>query len=331
MPLITHSTYQPPFLFRNPHAQTIYPTLFRKKPDVSYVRERITTPDDDFIDLDWSAVDSHKAAIVSHGLEGHSQRSYMLGMIKAFNRRGWDGVAFNFRGCSGEPNRRLRSYHSGAIEDLHTVVNHLLQKRSYSHLALIGFSIGGNLTLKYIGERGSDLSHRIKGAAAISVPCDLESCSRQLAKPSNRLYMKRFLKMFHKKIRLKMRIMPGKIDDRGFRSIRTFMAFDERYTAPIHGFSGAKDYYSRCSCKPLLSSISISTLLVNALDDPFLPNECYPVEEAKKSRHVFLETPPCGGHVGFIAFNPAGEYWHEQRVATFISNIRYESWEDKKQ
>jgi predicted alpha/beta-fold hydrolase len=295
--------------------------LFRKILGVRYVRERIITPDDDFIDLDGSFIDSDKAAIILHGLEGHSQRSYVLGMIKAFNRRGWDGVAFNFRGCSGETNRRLRSYHSGATEDLHTVVTHLLQKKSYRRLSLVGFSIGGNLTLKYIGERGADLSDRINGAAAISVPCDLESCSRQLAKPSNRLYMKRFLKMFHKKIRLKMKIMPGKIDDRGFASIRTFIAFDERYTAPIHGFSNAKDYYSRSSCKPFLSGINIPTLLLNALDDPFLPNECYPVEEAKNSRHVFLETPHCGGHAGFIAFNPAGEYWHEQRIATFISNI----------
>jgi predicted alpha/beta-fold hydrolase len=321
LPLIPQSTYQPPVLFRNPHVQTIYPTLFRKIKGVNYVRERIATPDDDFIDLDWSSVDSDKAAIVSHGLEGHSQRSYMLGMIKAFNRRGWDGVAFNFRGCSGETNRRLRSYHSGATEDLHTVVGHLLQKRLYSCLSLVGFSIGGNLTLKYIGERGSDLSGQIKGAAAISVPCDLESCSRQLAKPSNRLYMRRFLKMFHKKIRLKMRVMPEKIDDRGFASIRTFTAFDERYTAPIHGFSTAKDYYSRCSCKQFLSGINIPTLLVIALDDPFLPDECYPVEEANKSKHVFLESPPSGGHVGFIAFNPTGEYWHERRVATFIASI----------
>lgn len=321
MPLIPKSTYQPPFLFMNPHVQTIYPALFRKIKGVGYVRERIATPDDDFIDLDWSSVDSDKAVIISHGLEGHSQRSYMRGMIKAFNRRGWDGVAFNFRGCSGETNLRLRSYHSGATEDLHTVVGHLLQKRPYSHLSMVGFSIGGNLTLKYIGERGSALSDQIKAAAAVSVPCDLESCSRQLAKPSNKLYMKRFLKMFHEKIRLKMRLMPEKIDDRDFGSIRTFMAFDERYTAPIHGFSTAKDYYSRCSCKQFLSGINIPTLLVNALDDPFLPDECYPVEEAKNSRYVFLETPRSGGHVGFIAFSPAGEYWHERRAADFISNV----------
>ncbi|UCD89453.1 MAG: alpha/beta fold hydrolase [Desulfobacterales bacterium] len=305
----------------NPHAQTIYPALFRKINDVDYTRERITTPDHDFIDLDWSPVASDQAVIVSHGLEGHSQRSYMRGMIKAFNRRGLDGIAFNFRGCSGETNRQLRSYHSGATEDLHTVVCHVLQKRSYKDLFLVGFSIGGNLTLKYIGEKGSALSPRIKGATAISVPCDLESCARQLEKPSNGLYMRRFLKMFHKKIRSKMLLMPEKISDKDFASIRSFMEFDERYTAPIHGFSNAKDYYSKCSCKPFLSGIKIPTLLINALDDPFLPKECYPIKEAKESRYCFLETPRSGGHVGFVEFNPAGEYWHERRAASFVSNI----------
>jgi predicted alpha/beta-fold hydrolase len=321
VPLIPKSTYEPPLLFTNPHVQTIYPSLLRQIKDIDYIRERITTPDQDFIDLDWATVGADKLAIVLHGLEGHSKRSYMLGMIKAFNRRGWDGVAFNFRGCSGEPNRRLRSYHSGATEDLHTVVSHILQKKSYRQLFITGFSIGGNLTLKYLGENGSRLWDHIIGAAAISVPCDLASCARQLAKPSNRLYMKRFLKMFHQKIRLKMKIMPGKIDDKDFKSIRTFMAFDERYTAPIHGFSSVGEYYAKCSCKQFIADIKVSTLLLNALDDPFLADECYPLSEAKKSRHVSLETPYFGGHVGFVAFNRAGEYWHESRVTSFASGI----------
>ena len=319
MPLILKSTYRPPVFFSNAHVQTIYPTLFRQVRGVNYVRERILTDDNDFIDLDWSRKGADKVVIVSHGLEGHSQRFYMLGMIKAFNRRGWDGVAFNFRGCSGEPNRLLRSYHSGATEDLHTVVRHVLEIERYSSISLVGFSIGGNLTLKYIGEMGRDLSRFIKSAAAVSVPCDLESSASKLAERSNILYMKRFLKMFHDKIRLKMEIMPGKIDDSDYTSIRTFKEFDARYTAPIHGFPSVEDYYARCSCKQFLSKINIPTLLINAQNDPFLPDGCYPVEEAGESRYLFLEMPASGGHVGFIDFNSTGEYWHELRVASFIT------------
>lgn len=319
MPLIPSSTYRPPFLFKNGHVQSIFPVLFRKVTGVAYVRERIETPDRDFIDLDWSRIGSERVVVVSHGLEGHSMRSYMLGMIKALNRRGWDGVAFNFRGCSGEPNRLLRSYHSGSTEDLETVIRHVVGKNRYNVLGLIGFSIGGNLTLKYLGESETRPPSSIKCAAAISVPCDLEACSRQLSLKSNLIYMRRFLRMFHKKIRAKMRILPGKISDKDFKSIRSFLEFDELYTAPIHGFPSAKAYWSQCSCKQFLPKIKIPTLLISALNDPFLPDESYPREEAEKSRYFFLEIPDSGGHVGFVDFNTAGEYWHEARVASFLT------------
>ncbi|HSQ85679.1 MAG TPA: alpha/beta fold hydrolase [Desulfobacterales bacterium] len=320
MPLISNSDYKPLFIISNAHFQTICPTLFRKVKGVNYVRERIFTPDCDFIDLDWSTVGAERAVIVSHGLEGHSRRSYVLGMIKAFNTRGWDGIAFNFRGCSGEPNRLLRSYHCGATDDLHTVVSHVIKKKSYSCISLVGFSVGGNLTLMYLGEKKYPLFDLIKSAAAVSVPCDLESSSRKLAKRSNMIYMKRFLKMFHNKIRIKMRMMPGEINDAGYHSIKTFEAFDNRYTAPIHGFLSAKDYWSKCSCKQYLENINIPSLLIIALNDPFLGKDCYPVDEAKKNPYIFLEMPKSGGHVGFVDFKSHGEYWHETRIASFADN-----------
>lgn len=319
MPLIPESTYNPPFLFRNGHVQSIYPTVFRYLTGVRYVRERIATPDHDFIDLDWSCVGGRRAVLIAHGLEGHSRRSYMLGMIKAFNKRGWDAIAFNFRGCSGEPNRRLRSYHSGETGDLHTVICHIIKQKPYAGLAIIGFSIGGNITLKYLGEKGSALFPEIQSAAAISVPCDLKSSAEELSKRSNALYMKRFLKMFHEKIRLKMQHMPEKINDIGYKSIRTFKDFDARYTAPIHGFSSVEEYWNKCSCKQFISEIKIPALLISAQDDPFLPEDCFPLKEAKDSHYLVLETPKYGGHVGFIAFNAGNEYWHETRVAAFIT------------
>ena len=320
MPLISKSDYNPMFLFSNAHFQTIYPPLFRKVKGVHYVRERIFTPDQDFIDLDWSKVDADRAVIVSHGLEGHSRRSYVLGMIKAFNTRGWDGIALNFRGCSGEPNRLLRSYHCGATEDLHTVVSHVIEKKGYSSISLVGFSVGGNLTLMYLGEKNDILPSLIKSAAAVSVPCDLESSSKKLAQRSNMLYMKRFLKMCHNKIRIKMKIMPGKINDANYNSIKTFEDFDNRYTAPIHGFLNAKDYWSKCSCKQYLAGINIPTLLINAQNDPFLGEACYPLEEARNNPYLFFEMPKSGGHVGFVDFKSNGEYWHETKIAAFAAN-----------
>ncbi len=319
MPLISASDYKPWRLFKNAHIQTIYPPLFRKVKNISYVRERISTPDHDFIDLDWSRVGGDKVVIVLHGLEGHSRRSYMLGMISAFNMRGWDAVAFNFRGCSGQPNRLLRSYHCGATEDLHTVVNHVIDHYHYARVSPVGFSVGGNLTLMYLGEKKYPISPLIKRAAAVSVPCDLESCANKLAQPSNILYMKRFLMMFHDKIRIKMRLMPNDIDDANYHLIRTFKDFDDRYTAPIHGFSSAKDYWTRCSCRQFLPGINIPVLLISARDDPFLGGQCYPVEEAKNSRHLYFEMPRHGGHVGFIDFRSSGEYWHEKQIAAFVT------------
>ncbi len=319
MPIITPSRYRPPALLGNPHLQTICPTLFRRVSGVRYRRERIFTPDGDFIDLDWSTAGADRLAIVLHGLEGDAHRHYMLGMVRAFNRRGWDALAFNFRGCSGEPNRLPRSYHSGATEDLETVLGHVLAANRYRRIALVGFSLGGNLTLRYLGEKGRGISPFISRAAAISVPCDLASSSRRLAEPANAVYMKRFLLLFRAKIRAKMALMPDRISDAGFETIRNFKDFDDRYTAPLHGFRDAEDYWARCSAGPLLPEVRVPTLLLSALDDPFLPPACYPVAAARANPRLFLEMPAAGGHVGFIRFCRDGEFWHETRVADFAT------------
>src|SRR2546428_8764242 len=166
---------------------------------------------------------------------------------------------------------------------LQTFLSHVLSAGNYSQIALIGFSLGGNLTLKYVGERGRDLDPRIKAAVAFSVPCDLQSGSLKLAKPANRIYMRRFLVTLHDRIRAMMELMPGKIDDRGYEQMSSFKEFDDRYTAPIHGFADAEDYWRKCSCKPYLKNIQIPTLMVNARNDPFLADPCYPMAEAKET------------------------------------------------
>jgi hypothetical protein len=318
MPLIARSSYTPPLLLANGHLQTILPNLLRKVQGVDYTRERIATADGDFLDLDWLRGGSHRLAVLSHGLEGSSTRHYMLGMARAFSRAGWDVLAWNFRGCSGEPNQTIVFYHSGATYDLHAVVEHAAARGDYAEMALIGFSMGGNLTLKYLGEGLFPIDSRIKKAVVFSVPCDLASSARKMASRANSIYMTRFLRMLHDKIRAKMESWPDHLDDSEYRSIKTFEQFDDRYTAPLHGFKDAADYYRQASCRQFLGSLTVPALLVNACNDPFLSAACYPVEEARRSPWLHLERPRSGGHVGFLDFNGDGLYWSERRALEFV-------------
>jgi predicted alpha/beta-fold hydrolase len=318
MPLIRPSSYKSPALLRNRHIHTIYANMCRHVDDIQYSRVRIETPDSDFLDLDYSRTGSDRLAIVAHGLEGNSKRPYILGMVRALNLAGWDAVAWNFRGCSGEPNRNLRFYHSGDTADLHTVLEHILGHDGYRRIDLIGFSLGGNIVLKYIGEHGELLNPSICAAVAFSVPCDLRSGALRMDRFSNRIYMWRFLRMLHEKIRAKMELFPGQIDDEGYSRIKTFGAFDNRYTAKLHGFRDAEDYWAKSSSKPFLHRISIPTLLVNSLDDPFLAPQCYPYFEAEANPRFFLETPEHGGHAGFVAWNAQNLYWSEARTIEFL-------------
>jgi uncharacterized protein len=319
VPLIPESSYRAPRFFSNPHIQTMYPTLFRKVQGVTYGRKRIETRDGDFVDLDYAATGSSRAVVLLHGLEGDSGRSYMLGMVRAVQRSGWDAIAVNFRGCSGEPNRTPRLYHSGETQDLDEVLSFVAQQDHYAEIALIGFSLGGNVILKYLGEQGSSIRPHITKAVVFSVPCDLASSSIRLAEITNRLYLHRFMKMLRNKIRIKKQLMPDKIDDSGLDQVKTFKDFDERYTAPIHGFENAQDYWKKSSSRQFLPRIAIPALLVTAADDPFLGPSCYPYEEADASSCFFLETPRFGGHVGFVAFNPEREFWSEKRAVAFIN------------
>ncbi|MCP4158955.1 MAG: alpha/beta fold hydrolase [Deltaproteobacteria bacterium] len=314
-----NTEYKPPLLFKNGHIQTVFPSLFRKVEDPLYKRERIDTEDGDFLDLDWSKNGNRKIAIVSHGLEGSSDRSYVTGMVRALKIEGWDSVAWNFRSCSGETNRLLKMYHSGASYDLEAVINHVAELKLYDEIALVGFSMGGNITLVHLGQKGKDIHPLVKKAVTFSVPCDLRGSSEELKKPSSKIYMKRFLRMLKEKIEEKAKLMPGKVDIRNFDKITDFKGFDDRYTAPFHGFKDAYDYWEKCSSKQFIENIKIPTLIVNAKNDPFLSESCYPITEAENNRFVTLETPSSGGHVGFVSFNSEKVYWSEKRTISFIN------------
>ena len=333
MPVIDSSTYRPSLIFRNRHLNTMYAAKRRKVRGVWYSRERLELPDGDFLDLDWSMADatgkelsgtsgrpdpgSSRAVVVCHGLEGTSRRAYVKGSVRALNRAGWDAAAVNYRGCSGQPNRLLRSYHAGATDDLHEVVSHVRDAGKYETMALVGFSLGGNLVLKYIGEQVFSVPDEVKMAAVVSAPCDLASSVEEIGKLRNWIYQKRFLRMLHDTIRAKMKAMPGKLNDDNYSSIRSLRDFDDRY-APMQGFADADDYYSKPSSGQFLSDIGIPTLIINARDDPFLSPQCYPVKVAGKSKYLHLEMPRHGGHMGFVSSYKDGSYWHERRIVEFL-------------
>lgn len=321
MALIQNSTYQAPSWLPGGHIQTMYPAMFRKLAPIASRVERLELMDGDFIDLEWSEQGGTRLAILSHGLEADMHAGYVRGMALALLRRGWDVLRWNFRGCGGMPNRLLRMYHSGATEDLRAVVSHAVGCHSARLIDLIGFSLGGNLVLKYLGERPEEVPLRVGGAVAFSVPCDLACSSRQLARFSNRLYMERFLMSLRAKIRAKHRMFPGQLNPSGLDAVRTFQEFDDRFTAPIHGFRDAEEYWARNSSRPFLPFITHPTLLINAANDPFLGHDCYPREEAAGSEFFHFESPAEGGHVGFPTHSNRGEYWSESRAAEFLLTI----------
>jgi predicted alpha/beta-fold hydrolase len=220
----------------------------------------------------------------------------------------------NYRGCSGEVNKTVRFYHSGATDDVDYLINFI--EKDYEEIILVGFSLGGNLLLKYLGDGIYNLNNKIKVATAISVPCDLESSMENLMEKRNTIYSKRFLKALKNKVLVKKDLMPDQISDEHLESIKSLKDFDDKYTAPIHGFKNACDYYNKCSCKQYLKHIKIPTLIINALDDPFLAEACFPFGEVEANKNLTLITPTHGGHVGFSSFSE--DYWTEKKVLEFV-------------
>jgi uncharacterized protein len=308
--------YTRPLPLFNRHLETMFPALFRKIPLIIPTPERIATPDKDFLDLDWYKTGSSNLVIISHGLEGNTKRGYVKGMAEVFLKSGYDVLAWNYRGCSGEMNLAPRFYHSGATDDLDTVIVHAERQGRYRKIFLIGFSLGGNITLKYLGENHASAERVIKGIA-ISVPLDLDSSCHSLSRRENFLYERRFLMSLKKKVREKSLKMSFPNIDR-LNTIHKIREFDDYITGPLHGFRDATDYYQKCSSKNFLHNIKIPTLIINARNDPFLSQECFPEKLANKNIH--LNFPKHGGHVGFTLFNEKNLYWSEIQALEFIAN-----------
>ena len=324
MPIINSDDYKPPFWLPDSQSQTIFPSIFRKVEGVNYVRERICTNDGDFLDVDFSKTYPIKSlkqktwnaelVIFSHGLEGDTSRQYITGMVKNFNNHGFDCLAWNFRSCSGEINQTKRFYHSGATEDLETIIKFSLSK-CYKKIYLVGFSLGGNLTLKYLGENGQNLYPEIQKAITFSVPLHLSSSSKKIGW----LYTKRFNTSLIKKILEKSQRFPEfQIDTSDIAKIKTLKDFDDVYTSQLHGFIDAEDYYEHNSSLYFLDNISIPTLIINAQNDPFLSKQCFPFEKIEQLEKVYFQAPKMGGHCGFYPDYYRGVLWSEKRALEWV-------------
>ncbi|HEU5324175.1 MAG TPA: alpha/beta fold hydrolase [Methylomirabilota bacterium] len=278
------------------------------------------TADGDFVDLDWLAAPAPPGApllLVLHGLEGSARSHYAAGLLGCARAAGWRAVVLNFRSCSGELNRRPRFYHSGETGDLDEVVACLVGREPRVRLGAVGVSLGANVLLKWLGERGG--AAPLAGAVGISVPFDLEACARALARGFGRAVdTAHFLRTMRRKVADKARAYPGFVDVRAARAARTFAAYDRAVTAPLHGFVDEVDYWRRTSCGPWLPRVARPTLLLNALDDPLVPAEALP-SPASLPGHVRAEFPPRGGHAGFLQGPPwRVESWAERRAVEFL-------------
>lgn len=317
MPLVS-SNFEPPIIFRNAHFSTIYSAKLRPSPKLIQQRERLQLPDDDFMDIDWSFAEnpSQKVAILLHGLEGNAQRTYIKGQAKFLNQKGWNAAAVNFRGCSGEANISYQSYNAGKTDDLEAVINYILKKDTYSEIALIGFSLGGNLLLKYLGERDS-FPKEIKKAVAVSTPLSLKGSLESLNQFYNWVYRNSFLINLRKKYKTKMKDFPEKMTVSDYKKINSLLEFDNLYTAPAHGFKDALDYYEKNSSLQFLPNIQIPVYILNAENDSFLSTDCYPTALASKMKNLHLEIPKYGGHVGYHQTNKL--YYSESRSLDFLN------------
>ncbi len=319
MPILKNFQFTPSLFFRNKHFNTLY-RYYRSTIQIDYKGERLKTLDKDFIDLDISSVQSKKAILAIHGLEGSSNSSYIKSLTHIANQQNYDVIAMNLRGCSGVPNLFLSSYHSGKTSDLLEVIQYIEQKKIYKSIHIVGYSLGGNLALKLMGESINSLPKIVKSAVAISTPCDLEGGAKELNTFSNSLYQFKFLKTLKNKVKLQYKKNPiSSINLKRVLNTKSLVEYDAFFTAPINGFKNATDYYTQSSCKQFLKDIRKPCLLISSLDDPFLNDDCYPFDEAKKSEFFHLLTTKYGGHVGFSSsFNAKNNFWLENKILDFI-------------
>ncbi len=324
-----HPPFKPAWWLRNAHGQTLWPALFRRLQPSPVRRERLRTRDGDFVELDWCGEGEGPLAILLHGLSGSSRSAYIVGLQQALLRRGLRSVAMNFRGCGGQPNDTARCYHSGDTEDFGHLCAEIRQRQPDVLLAAVGFSLGGNVLLKWLGEQGGNAG--LSAAVAVSAPMLLHVCADRMDRGFSRLYRDQLLRELKAHIRWKTEHLrkAGKIQEAerleklgDLSDIRSFWDYDGRVVAGLYGFADARDYYAQSSSKPYLRAIATPTLIIHSCDDPFMTPQVIPTAD-ELSPAVRLEVTAGGGHVGFVAGNIPGfpQFWLEQRIPAFLAEM----------
>lgn len=318
--MIQTSEFKPAWWLPGPHLQTLWPTLFRQNLILKTKRERLFLPDGDFLDLDWVGEGEGPIVIVLHGLGGSIESPYAKGMLKAIVEQGWRGLFLHFRGCSGVPNYLPRGYHMGETSDLHYLVHMLKQRELKTQIAAIGFSLGGSVLLKWLGELGDD--NPLVAATAISVPFEISNAAHRFNQGFSRVYQWWLLRNLRISLYRKHKITHLPIDMTQLPLLRSFWEFDDFVTAPLHGFADVHDYYQQASCGQYLHNIRRPTLIINSLDDPFMTHDSE-VPTGEIPPDVILELSSHGGHVGFIGgeipWQPT--YWLEERIPKYLKEV----------
>jgi predicted alpha/beta-fold hydrolase len=320
-----HSTYVAPGWLPGGHLQTIVAARLVPLQRVAYRRERWDASDGDFIDIDIAqpepTAESAPLLVLFHGLEGDSQSHYSRSLMRDAADRGWRGIVVHFRGCSGEPNRLPRAYHSGDSDEGDWILRRVHVRWPAAPLYVVGISLGGNMLAKWLGERAEDAQF-VTAAASVGSPLDLAAGGAALARGFNRVYTQMFLATLKPKALAKVERFPGVADANRLRASRNLHEFDNAYTAPVHGFRDTDDYWDRASGKPWLGGVRVPHLVLNALNDPFVPAASLPRTD-QVSRYVRLEQPAGGGHIGFVRGSPPGRLdFLPQRLHEFFSKGR---------
>lgn len=312
-------SFKPAWWLPGAHLQTLFPYVFRRQRPPPLKRERIELSDGDFVDIDWTGAQPGPLVLLLHGLEGSIRSHYVAGLLHTLADCGFQTALLYFRGCSGEPNRLPRSYHSGETGDLDTIVGHLKTRQPRRPLYIVGVSLGGNVLLKWLGEQGAQ--SRVERAVAVSVPFELNIAALRLEKGLSRLYQSHLLRKLRRSTRRKAERMQLPVDVSRLSRLKSFRDFDDQVTAPLHGFRDVDDYYNRCSSRQFLARIATPTLILHARDDPFMTPAAIP-RAAELGSGICLEVCEAGGHVGFISgewpWKPG--YWLDERVCAFLKS-----------
>lgn len=312
--------FKPAWWLKNSHLQTIWPALCRPNvKDLNLKRERVELPDGDFIDLDWASNEGDGPIIlILHGLEGSIDSHYAKSLLKRFTDHGWRGAFMHFRGCSGEPNRLARGYHSGETGDVEFVVRQVREREPNVRMAVVGISLGGNVLLKWLGET-AEQPQLVDAAIAVSVPFELHKAATRMQQGFSRFYQWYFMKCLRERLVEKFQVTVSPVNPDVLHELRNMFEFDDKVTAPLHGFNGVDDYYTTSSSRQYLGRIKVPTLIMHAKDDPFMSSDVIP-EPHELSSSIILEVSDHGGHVGFVGgkYPWRPEYWLDQRIPDFL-------------